>query len=66
MKKISFLLMCLFSSMMMQAGEITEAQALQKAQQILKGRQLVKERARTRGAVQGPGVPVSAQNWFHC
>ena len=50
MKKISFLLMCLFSSMMMQAGEITEAQALQKAQQILKGRQLVKERARTRGA----------------
>ena len=50
MKKISFLLICLFSSMMMQAGEITEAQALQKAQQILKGRQLVKERARTRGA----------------
>ena len=27
MKKISFFLMCLFSSMMMQAGEITEAQA---------------------------------------
>ena len=50
MKKFSFLLMCLFSSMMMQAGEITEAQALQKAQQILKGRLLVKERARTRGA----------------
>lgn len=50
MRKITLLCMCLFCSMAMMAGEITEEQALQKAQQVLKGKQLVKQQAaRSRG-----------------
>lgn len=50
MRKITLLCMCLFCSMAMLAGEITEEQALQRAQQVLKGKQLVKQQAaRSRG-----------------
>ena len=50
MRKITLLCLCLFCSMAMLAGEITEEQALQKAREVLKGKQLERQQvARTRG-----------------
>ena len=50
MRKICFLIISLFCSMNMFAGEITEEQAFQKAQQIMKGKLLLKqEMSRARG-----------------
>lgn len=50
MRKITLLCLCLFCSIAMLAGEITEEQALQKAREVLKGKQLERQQvARTRG-----------------